>query len=216
MSNPLSLGRDLLIKHKKNAFENVNILEEFHKDPKYKTEMCKSWQSKTLCVYGNKCRFAHGRHELFDKSAVNKKFKQKQCLSFYKFGYCLYGSRCHFKHNDTVLREINRSFYSYLLNAYQIFRDNINLKVDQGNTVFDKPDLNNINICNYNTNNSMSLSFSTNDTNLAYKIIGKNLLEKRLDVFCNITSSKGSSICLTEDSYETNSLIFCQSLVAFM
>ena len=47
------------IKLKKNAFEEVDVEKEWRKDPKYKTELCKSFEAKGICVYGNKCRFFH-------------------------------------------------------------------------------------------------------------------------------------------------------------
>ena len=30
----------------------------------YKTELCRSWEEKGTCRYGNKCQFAHGEEEL--------------------------------------------------------------------------------------------------------------------------------------------------------
>ena len=45
-----------------------NIIKKENKvDPKYKTEICKKFQSIGKCPYGNKCRFAHGEQELIMK-----------------------------------------------------------------------------------------------------------------------------------------------------
>jgi hypothetical protein len=103
------------IKLKKDALEFVDYAKEFQHDPKFKTEMCKSWSETGFCAYGNKCRFAHGKQEMFDKVIACKKYKQKECLSFFKNKYCCYGSRCHFKHEERKLSEIHRSYFNQLL-----------------------------------------------------------------------------------------------------
>ena len=36
-------------------------------DMKYKTEICKKFQTNGKCPYGEKCRFAHGKQELITK-----------------------------------------------------------------------------------------------------------------------------------------------------
>ena len=106
------------LKLKKNALEDVDIEKEWRKDPKYKTELCKSFEAKGVCVYGNKCRFAHGKNELFLKSLNNNNYKQKECFSFFTQGYCPYGNRCHFIHSEKSLHCMKRSYYSYLLSIY--------------------------------------------------------------------------------------------------
>ncbi len=105
-------------KMKKNANEYVDFKLEKKMDPKYKTEMCKSWVDKNFCVYGNKCRFAHGKDELFVKEVNSSKYKQKDCNSFRELGFCMYGSRCNFRHDERTLNQIDRTFYSNLLNSY--------------------------------------------------------------------------------------------------
>lgn len=111
-----NLANDLKtkIKLKKDAMEFVDYFKEYQGDPKYKTELCKSYTESNFCAYGNKCRFAHGKNELFDKMIACKKYKQKECNSFFKNKYCCYGSRCHFKHEERKLLEINRSYYTQL------------------------------------------------------------------------------------------------------
>ena len=64
------------LKMKKNAMDPVNFEEERKNDPKYKTELCKSFMETNFCVYGNKCRFAHGFKELVVKKQINN-YKQK-------------------------------------------------------------------------------------------------------------------------------------------
>lgn len=103
-------------KMKKDAFSMVDREKERELDPKYKTELCKSFSIKQFCIYGNKCRFAHGKSDLYKKSVEsNDKYKKKKCKSFFDDKFCLYGSRCHFKHNETELKEINISHYFFLL-----------------------------------------------------------------------------------------------------
>ncbi len=103
---------------KKDALEHVDYAKEYKMDPKYKTEMCKSWSEAGFCPYGNKCRFAHGKQELFDKVVNCKKYKQKECMSFFKNKYCNYGSRCHFRHAESNLQDIPRTQHSMLLSLY--------------------------------------------------------------------------------------------------
>src|SRR3569833_3098021 len=84
-------------------------------DPKYKTELCKGFSNKGFCPYGNKCRFAHGKHELSGKSIDASKYKQKECKSFKEQGFCMYGSRCNFKHDERKLKDINMTYFAVLL-----------------------------------------------------------------------------------------------------
>ena len=98
------------LKMKKNAMDPVNFEEEKKNDPKYKTELCKSFMETKICVYGNKCRFAHGYKELVVKKQ-NTKYKQKLCNSFFKNGFCPYGNRCNFKHDERKLEDISISKY---------------------------------------------------------------------------------------------------------
>ena len=103
------------VKLKKNALEAVDFEKEWKKDPKYKTELCKSFESKNICMYGNKCRFAHGKSELFDKASNPQNYKQKKCFSFYQHGFCSYGKRCSFLHSENNFHEMKRSYYSLLM-----------------------------------------------------------------------------------------------------
>jgi hypothetical protein len=64
----------------------------------YKTELCKHWEKESACPYGDKCQFAHGRHQL--RFVVrSKKYKTKRCKTFWSTGHCPYGSRCCFLHD---------------------------------------------------------------------------------------------------------------------
>jgi len=114
------------LKLKKNALDAVDVIKEAKNDPKFKTELCKSWVETGFCIYGNKCRFAHGKSEIFEKPVNSSKYKQKNCLSFFENGFCNYGTRCHFKHDERKVEDINILYYtsklliadySYVLNS---------------------------------------------------------------------------------------------------
>ena len=98
-----------IVEFSKNYTLLKNIIEEENKfDPKYKTELCKKFQSTGKCPYGHKCRFAHGKEELLSKNqGVN--YKKKPCKTFYEKGYCPYGSRCNFQHDERKFSEISFS-----------------------------------------------------------------------------------------------------------
>lgn len=100
-----------IVEFNKNYTLLKNIIEEENKfDPKYKTELCKKFQSTGKCPYGHKCRFAHGKEELLSKTqGVN--YKKKPCKTFYEKGYCPYGSRCNFQHDERKFSEISFSYF---------------------------------------------------------------------------------------------------------
>lgn len=103
-------------KYKKDAFTKVDYEEEFKNDPKFKTELCVKFTSTGFCRYGNKCRFAHGKDQLFNKSSYHPKYRKTDCLTFHTVGFCNYGQRCHFRHNENIkLSTLGRCYYSYLL-----------------------------------------------------------------------------------------------------
>lgn len=103
------------LKMKKNAHDQVDYDLEKKLDPKFKTELCKSWCDRNICVYGNKCRFAHGKDELSLKQVNSQKYKQRECNSFKENGVCIYGNRCNFKHDERKFNQIDRSYFSYHL-----------------------------------------------------------------------------------------------------
>lgn len=107
------------LKMKKNANSKIDYEMEKKLDPKFKTELCKSWGEKKFCVYGNSCRFAHGNNELCDRLVKNNKYKQKNCKSFQENGVCMYGKKCNFKHDDRKFDTMDRSYYNYSLQNFQ-------------------------------------------------------------------------------------------------
>ena len=65
---------------------------------KYKTELCKYYESQGFCQYGDKCAYAHGVENLRSKVTNTTAYRTKKCTQFFEQGYCPYGSRCQFAH----------------------------------------------------------------------------------------------------------------------
>lgn len=88
---------------------------------KFKTELCKNWEIRGTCKFGDQCAFAHGRHELRYKVHIHDNYRTKKCKSFHSSGYCIYGSRCQFIHSENHSSDINErkrgqeNFYQFLL-----------------------------------------------------------------------------------------------------
>ena len=122
----------------------LKLIEEENKfDPKYKTELCKKFQSTGQCPYGYKCRFAHGKEELVSKSqGVN--YKKKPCKTFNDKGYCPYGSRCSFRHDERKFSDINFSFFYlqlFLFKKYNFLPSRKNFYLEQSNLLNDRLDV---------------------------------------------------------------------------
>lgn len=100
-------------------------------NPRYKTSLCKNYNSDHGCQYGEKCQFAHGTEELrvapkmqammgmgkpmqkVQKNILN--YKIVKCKNFEKEGKCKYGEHCSFAHGDAELRV--KSSYNPAMNA---------------------------------------------------------------------------------------------------
>lgn len=95
-------------------------------NPRYKTMMCKNYNSEQGCQYADKCQFAHGPDELrqfsgmpmmpmqphpnkpMDKLQKNiMNYKIVKCKNYEKDGSCRYGAHCSFAHGDAELRTKN-------------------------------------------------------------------------------------------------------------
>ena len=173
-------------KFKKNASEEVNFVEEYKNDPKYKTELCKTFAETSFCIYGNKCRFAHGKDELFEKSVNHPKYKQKNCMSFFKNGCCIYGSQCHFRHQEKKISQTNRTYYTYLLNLIEL---NIQEKFKtKGLNYFDEEN-EVLKIENFRSSNSVS-NENQESNSIFIGLIEEKIKQKlkRLPVFSQILS----------------------------
>lgn len=106
------------------SMEKLDKSKDSQCDINYKTELCRTWVEKNFCPYREKCRFAHGKKDLHDKVINSKNYKQKECNSFHNRGFCPYGPRCHFKHEERTMDNIDRTFYSFLLQTQYDGADN--------------------------------------------------------------------------------------------
>lgn len=70
----------------------------------YKTEICRQYGESGRCDYGEKCLFAHGKHEL----KANPNYRTKVCTSWTN-GNCQFGESCMFLHPDRTIRNGHRS-----------------------------------------------------------------------------------------------------------
>jgi len=93
---------DVCPKRKKftNPEERRQFVEEYKR--KYKTEMCKNWELRGTCKFGDKCCFAHGRKELKAKVLTHIKYKTKPCKQYHQTGNCPYGQRCQYLHKEAL------------------------------------------------------------------------------------------------------------------
>lgn len=66
---------------------------------RYKTELCRQYEEKGQCRYGEKCQFAHGDVE---RRSLDRhpKYKTEMCRTYHQHGFCNYGLRCNFIHNE--------------------------------------------------------------------------------------------------------------------
>ena len=76
--------------------------------------MCKNWIESGHCRYDEKCRFAHGQHEL-TKAALRchiDKYKSKNCRAFHLNKHCMYGIRCIYSHEHRGMKQLHRHYYT--------------------------------------------------------------------------------------------------------
>ena len=190
-----SLDGKKKFKLKKDAMEYVDLLSEYMKDPKFKTELCRTYAEKDFCVYGNKCRFAHGKEELFQKAISHPKYKVKRCISFFQNAFCTYGSRCHFQHEERKINQTFRSYYSYVLNLHALNCDKFEMnfeKNEENLTFFDEKEPTPVIVNNRPI--SPIIKASSVDTSLQEELIYEKMRSKvkvrRLPIFQQITEGK--------------------------
>ena len=99
-----------------NLQSNTEEFGYFAQSQKYKTEICKNFDLKGKCKWGENCCFAHGKAELRKKTLFNYFYKTKICKHFHKNGYCPYASRCQYFHFKTFqkFQELLESFSNKL------------------------------------------------------------------------------------------------------
>lgn len=80
-----------------------SLVKKLVNQTRYKTELCRQFEEKGHCQYGDKCQFAHGPN---DKRYVERhpKYKTEMCRTFHEQGFCSYGLRCNFIHNEDERR----------------------------------------------------------------------------------------------------------------
>jgi len=104
-SSPTSSSRfEIDVKPKRKKFASTEERKQFVEDykRKHKTELCKNWELRGNCKFGDKCCFAHGRHELKSKTVTHDKYKTKPCKQYHQSSYCPYGQRCQYLHKEAV------------------------------------------------------------------------------------------------------------------
>ena len=93
----------------------------------FKTSLCKHFEQQGKCNIGNKCNYAHGKHELRNKDDVSQidhsflqpipvdiqlkmmhipysNYKTQRCKFFDESGSCKFGQNCSYAHGDFDLR----------------------------------------------------------------------------------------------------------------
>ena len=104
---------------------NIQTQATGQNNVRYKTMMCKHYNTTQGCSYGEKCQFAHGPQDLRpfngqmlnqDQMKTNQKnplnYKIVKCKNWEKDGTCKYGSHCTFAHGDNDLRNKADNLYS--------------------------------------------------------------------------------------------------------
>ena len=100
---------------------NQNSSVNKQKSLKYKTVLCKHFDTPQGCSYGQKCQFAHGHNELRKKDAQlaplikNQNnilnYKIVKCKNWEKDQACKYGSLCTFAHGNSEIRNRNDNLF---------------------------------------------------------------------------------------------------------
>lgn len=181
----------LQIKQKNNNSKTNNIsptisqnnYEEFKNketliDPRYKTELCKSFINFSKCKYGYRCRFAHGLNDLISKKRKVK--SSAECQAFVIVGFCKYGEKCELTHPE--MQESDRKF-SLEENAinkevrellYKTVNKNTNNECYNSNSTNDHE------YCSTNTNSNCNSNYNT--SNLCNK---KIIVDKKINLLVN-------------------------------
>lgn len=102
-----------------DEIKNSNSSNIKQKNIKYKTTLCKHFDTRQGCSYGQKCQFAHGLNELRIKDAQfapiikNQNnilnYKIVKCKNWERDGTCKYGALCTFAHGKNELRNRNEN-----------------------------------------------------------------------------------------------------------
>lgn len=108
-----SFKKDSDLKRKRFYSVCVNTLkiEEDAYQKNYKTEICKNFEFKGFCPFGETCCFAHGENELREKNNFNCFYKTKFCKQFFEHYFCPYGYRCQYLHHVVFNKNFENLFF---------------------------------------------------------------------------------------------------------
>lgn len=65
----------------------------------FKTELCRNFTERGKCDYGDRCKFAHGEHDLRPRH-FDRKYKTQLCRNYHETGECRFKTRCKFIHDE--------------------------------------------------------------------------------------------------------------------
>lgn len=84
--------------------KNREIKKKEHINDMYKTDLCERYENDGQCKYGDKCQYAHGKHELREKPDIVKPsaYKTVLCNKYWNEGSCPYGKKCRFVHEKAT------------------------------------------------------------------------------------------------------------------
>ena len=121
---------------------NINnyFFKQGPNNARYKTTLCRHYNTPQGCSYGDKCQFAHGEQELrqVDKNmmfanpmqSMNNKqknalnYKIVKCKNWEKDKSCKYGAHCTFAHGDEEMRNKADNLYQMQPMMFQPFMMN--------------------------------------------------------------------------------------------
>ena len=125
----------------KVSYKKINYkLYQGANNIRYKTALCRHFDTPQGCSYGEKCQFAHGINELKqnDKNMMaqnpmqamdNKQknilnYKIVKCKNWEKDKSCKYGAHCTFAHGDEEIRNKADNLYQMQPMMFQPFMMN--------------------------------------------------------------------------------------------
>lgn len=71
----------------------------------YKTQLCETFEEFGDCKYGDRCQYAHGKHELrrAPETVHPTSYKTVRCKKYWSNdGICPYGAKCRFVHEEAI------------------------------------------------------------------------------------------------------------------